>query len=86
LQEILVVRHEIRFRVDLENCVTTARVSDNDASLGGDPARLLVGLGLPCLAQKLGRGVDIAAGLHERLLAVHHPDASALAQLLDEGR
>src|SRR5690606_37386377 len=52
---------------------------------GGNAVGLLVGLGQARLAQRLGGGVDVAAGLGERLLAFHHSGAGALAQFLDQG-
>ena len=38
--------------------------------------------GKALLAEELLGGVDVAAGLLERLLAVHHPGAGAVAQRL----
>ena len=43
----------------------------------------LADLGQALLAQPLGGGVEVAVGLCERLLGVHHPGAGGLAQGLD---
>jgi len=49
-------------------------------ALGGDPlAEVLDLLALPH-AQDLDRGLDLPTGLGERLLAIHHARARALAQ------
>ena len=55
---------------------------DGDEALGGDAAGLLGGLGEALLAQPVDRGLDVAVGLVERALAVHHARAGLLAQLL----
>ena len=52
-------------------------------AFGGDPRGLLVGLREPALAHELGGRVQIALGLDQRLLALHHAGAGALAQLFD---
>jgi hypothetical protein len=54
-----------------------------DAFGRGAPG-LLRGLGLTGLAQHLDGGLDIAADLDERLLALHHAGAGALAQFLHQ--
>ena len=79
--EVLVLRDKIRFRVHFDDHGLAAVRPDYDSSVRGDPAGLLVGLGLPGLAQQLRCGFHIAVGLDERLLALHHAGAGALAQL-----
>src|SRR5260370_41495558 len=54
-----------------------------DSSLGRDSRRLLARLGKSGLAHEFRRGVQVALGLDQRLLALHHARAGALAELLD---
>ena len=61
----------------------SARALDHDDALGGDAGGLLVGLGEALLAHVLGRRIQVAAGLDEGLLALHHSGARALPQLVD---
>src|SRR5262249_26904101 len=56
---------------------------DHDDAFGGDAGRLLVGLRKPLAAHELGGGIQVALGFDERLLALHHACAGALAELLD---
>src|SRR5579859_422167 len=57
---------------------------EHDLALGGLAAGLLRGVREALLANHLDGGVDVALGVDERALAVHHPRARALAKLLDE--
>src|SRR5579859_7581071 len=57
---------------------------EHDLPLGGLAAGPLGGLREALLADDLDGGVDVALGVDERALAVHHPGARALAELLDE--
>src|SRR5690606_39190647 len=84
-QEVLVLADEVGFAVDLDDGGAVALLGEGDAAFGGDTVGLLVGLGQARLAQRFGGGVDVAAGLGERLLALHHAGAGALAQFLDQG-
>ena len=59
---------------------------DRDQPLGRDPARLLRRLGEALLAQPVDRALDVAGGLVERRLAVHHAGAGLVAQLLHHRR
>src|SRR3546814_1669813 len=54
-----------------------------DQALGRDAAGLLGGGGEALLAQPVDRGLHVALGLTQRLLAVHHAGAGLLAQFLD---
>src|SRR3546814_1023611 len=60
--------------------------SDADQALGGHASGLLGGRGEALLAQPVDRGLEVAAALGQRLLAVHHARAGRLAQFLDERR
>ena len=84
-QEILLAGDEIRLGVDLDHGHRKAvgRTLDRDHALGGDAARLLVGLGEARLAHRLGGGLEVAVRFDQRLLALHHAGAGALAQCLD---
>ena len=55
---------------------------DADQAFGGGAAGLLGGGGEALGAQPVDRGFHVAVGLGERLLAVHHAGAGALAQFL----
>ena len=57
---------------------------DADEALGGDAAALLGGLGEALLAQPVDRRLDVALGLVQRVLAVHHARAGLFAQILDQ--
>ena len=69
-------------RVDLDDRALVAVDGDADQALGGGAAGLLGGGGEALGAQPVDRGFHVAAGLAERLLAVHHAGAGALAQFL----
>ena len=84
-EEVGVLGDEVGLGVDLDQHGLAAVLGDRDAAFGGDAAGLLVGLGQARLAQPLGGGVDVAVVLGERLLALHHAGAGALAQFLDQG-
>src|SRR5690606_31492955 len=85
-QEVLVLGDEVGLGVDLDQHGLAAVLGGDDAALGGDAVGLLVGLGQAGLAQPFGGGVDVAVVLGERLLALHHAGAGALAEILDERR
>ena len=55
---------------------------DADQAFGGDAAGLLGRLGKTLGAQPVDRRLHVAAGLGQRRLAVHHPRAGLLAELL----
>ena len=60
----------------------SAGALDHDHAFGRDARGLLVGLRETGLAHQLGGGVQIAVGFDERLLALHHARAGALAEHL----
>ena len=80
--ELVVAGDEVGLGVDLEDRRRCARRLDGDEALGGDAAGLLGGLREALLAQPVDRGLDVAVGLVEGGLAVHHAGAGLLAQLL----
>ncbi len=81
--KFLAAGDEVGLAVDLEEHRVAALARDRDGAFGGHSLGLLVGLGKPGLAHQFGGGIEIAGGLDERLLALHHSGAGALAQLLD---
>ena len=85
LMELLRDRDEIRLAVDLDERCDLRVIGDVscDDALGSDAAGLLLSLRNALLAQVVDRLVHVAVGLRQRLLAVHHACACALAQLLD---
>src|SRR5690606_22679145 len=84
-EEVLVLGDEVGLGIDLDQHGLVASLRQHDAALGGDATGLLVGLGQAGLAEELHGGVDVAGVLGERLLALHHAGAGALAQFLDLG-
>src|SRR3954447_7886235 len=83
--EVLVARDEVGVAVELDEHADLAVGVDIGLhrALGGLAAGELGGTGDALLAQVGDRGVDVAGGLLERLLAIHHPRAGAVAQGLD---
>src|SRR5690606_9940240 len=87
LAELLALGHEVGLADQLDEHANdgTARlevdVAADDALVG-----LAVGplghLGLAALAEQLEGGVEVAVGIGERLLGVHHPDTRLLAETL----
>ena len=82
--ELLVAGDEVGLRVDLDDRPRVVLGGDADQALGGDAAGLVGGLRQSLLAQPVDRALDVALGLGERRLAVHHAGAGLVAQLLDE--
>src|SRR3954469_4743630 len=84
LLEGVVARDEVGLAVDLhEHADLAGRVHVAlDDALRGRARPALRGLRLALHAQDLDRLVDVAAGLDQRVLAVHHPRAGVVAELL----
>src|SRR5437764_10650904 len=80
----LVPRDEIGFGVDLDDGARRATRRNADKTVDSDPAGLLRGGGEAFLAQPVNRSLDIAAGIAERTLAIHHSGAGPLAQFFDQ--
>ena len=83
--EVVVAGHEVGVAVDLEEHADLAVAVDVglDRALGGLAAADLQGLVAEADAQQLDRRVEVAARLGQGVLAVHHPRARAVAELLD---
>src|SRR5579883_938576 len=85
LFEIIGARDEVGFAVDLNHHAELAAGMDvaADETLFGGPRRLLPGRRDTLFAQvNLGLG-DVAVGGLQRFLALHHPRAGALAEILN---
>ena len=80
--EDLVLGDEVGLRIDLDDRAALALDGDSDEAFGGGAAGLLGGGRKTLGAQPVDRGFHLAIGLGERLLAVHHAGAGALAQFL----
>src|SRR6185312_1666823 len=81
--EQVVARDEVGLGIDLDHDALRARDLDADQALGSDAPGLLGGLGQALLAQPVLRRGQVALGLGQRRLAIHHAGAGRLAQLLD---
>ena len=83
--EVLVSGNEVRFRVDLDGGARGSGHGGGNQSLRRGASRLLGGRGESLLAQPVDPGLQVPAGLGQRLLAVHHAGTGLLAQLLHQG-
>ena len=79
--EQVVARDEIGLGIDLDDDAFVGAHADADQTFGRDPTGLLGGLGQALFAQPVDRGFEIAAGLAERGLAVHHAGSGLIAEL-----
>src|SRR3954471_8487695 len=86
LLELLVAGGEVRLAVHLHEDADLAAHVDvvPDHALGGGATRLLPRGGEPLLAQPVGSLAEVARALLQRLLAIHHPRAALLAELLHQ--
>ncbi len=80
--EFLVASDEIGFGIDLDDHAVRAMHRHADQTFSRDAAGLLGGLGQALLAQPVDGRLDVAAGLVERALAIHHARAGFFAQVL----
>ena len=83
--ELLVVGHRLGLATDADDRAGLVVDDEADQALGRLPPGALAGGRHPALAQERPRGLDVAARLLERALAVHHPRARAVAELLHQG-
>src|SRR3954451_20705968 len=83
--EVLVAGHEVGVAVDLDEHADLAVGVDvgGDGALGGLAAAHLQGLVAEADTQQLDGLVEVAVGLRERTLALHHARARPVAELLD---
>ena len=84
--ELLVAGDEVGLRIDLHHRARLVLGDDTDKTLGGNAACLVGSLRQALLAQPVDRLLDVALGLGERRLAIHHAGAGLVAQLLHEAR
>src|SRR5690606_37184367 len=82
--ELFVLGDEVGFAVDFDHRAAGSVGGDTDQTFGGDAAGLLGSGGEALGAQPVDRRFNVAAILGQRLLAVHHAGAGAVAQFLDE--
>ena len=82
--EVIVAGDEVGLGIDLDNDADIVLDGDADEALGRHPAALLGGLGEALLAQPVDRRLDVAVGLAQRILAIHHARAGLFAQILDQ--
>ena len=83
--ELIVLRDEIGLRIDFDRSALGALHFNADQTFGRGAARFLGGGGKPLGAQPIHRRIHVAAGLGQRLLAIHHARAALLAQVLHRG-
>src|SRR5262249_4088116 len=75
LVDLLRPRDEVGLAVDLDQDADAALAMDVglDDAVAGDATLALLHTGEPTLTEDLLRAIEVAAGLLERLLALHHP-------------
>ena len=82
--ELVVLRDGLGLGADRDDRALRVVEAREDDALGRLVAGALAGRGHAPLAQELLRGVEVAVGVLERALGVHHRRAGHLAQLPDE--
>ncbi len=75
-------RDEVGLAAELHDRAAASLGGHRDGALGRIATRTLVGLGEAALAEHVDRLLEVAVGLRQGLLAVHHPRAGAVAELL----
>ncbi|MNL33018.1 hypothetical protein D3C87_1549050 [compost metagenome] len=81
--ELFVAGNEIGFGIDFDGGGLGAGSGNANQTFGGNAISLLGGLGKATGAQPVDRSFHVAIGFSQGLLAVHHPDTSRVAELLD---
>ncbi len=81
--ELLVLRYEIRFRIQFDDGGFIAFCGDADKPLGGHAACLFARVSDALRAQPVFRGLEIAFGFGECLLTIHHARAGGFAEVFD---
>ena len=84
LLELFVVRHRLGLAPNRHDRADAVADAIADETLRRRAVGALRRLGHALLAQKRDRGVDVTAGLLQRALALHHPCAGRLAELLHQ--
>ena len=82
--EVVVAGDEVGFGIDLDNDADIVLDGDADKAFGRNAPALLGGFGQALLAQPVDRRLDVAVGLVQRILAIHHARAGLFAQILDQ--
>ena len=82
--EVIVAGDEIGFGIHLDNDADIVLDGDADKAFGRNPPALLGGFGQALFAQPVDRRLDVAVGLAQRILAIHHARAGFFAQILDQ--
>ncbi len=82
--EIGIAGDEIGLGIDLDDGARVVVDADRDEALGRHPARFFRGGGQTLLAQPIGGVFDIAVGLDQSFLAIHHAGAGLISQFLNQ--
>ena len=83
IQESIGLGSEIGLGVDLDHNTHAIHNDSIGDALGGNPARLLGGLGQALLPEPVDGGIHVAVGGLEGLLAVHHAHVGHFTELLN---
>ena len=83
--ELVVLRDRLGLAADPDDRAAAPVDDEADEALGRRPARTLSRRRHAALAQQRAGALEIAVRLLERALAIHHPRARRVAELLDEG-
>ena len=81
--EVRVLGDEVGLALELDDGRRAVGRGHGDDALGVLPVRAVDGLGEALLAKQLGGGLEVAVGLLEGALRVHHPGPGGLAEVLD---
>jgi hypothetical protein len=82
--KVIIAGDEVGLRIDLRDDAEIGLDRDSHEAFGGHAAALFGRFGKTLLAQPVDRRLDVAVGLVERVLAVHHARAGLIAQILDQ--
>src|ERR671922_841331 len=83
-EKLLVLRDRLGLAAHRDQRASVLRDPREHDPFSGLPTRAFAGLGHPALAQEPLCGLDVTARLLEGALAVHHPGARLVPELLDE--
>ena len=82
--EVIIAGDEVGLGIDLDQDADVVLDGDADKSFSRHAPALLGRLGEALLAQPIDRRLDIAVGLAQRILAIHHARAGFFAQILHQ--